>query len=82
MPRQVLALFTHGMGGMFDPALTRNGVADNAANDRRELLAERLVAAAKAELQRVGAFSPTAQPYASPMSASRASRRTDGFAPG
>jgi hypothetical protein len=51
LPRQVLGLFTQGMGGMFDPALTRDGVVDREANDRREVLAERLFADAKAELR-------------------------------
>jgi hypothetical protein len=50
LPRQVLSLFTQGMGGMFDPPLYRNGVVDREANDRRRVLAERLFADAKAEL--------------------------------
>ena len=51
VPRLVLGVFTQGMGGMFDPALVRNGVVDKAANDRREVLVERLFAAAKQELR-------------------------------
>jgi hypothetical protein len=51
LPRRVLSLFRQGMGGMFDAALYRDGVLDREASDRRKVLAEHLVQAAKAELR-------------------------------
>jgi hypothetical protein len=46
LPQRVLALFTHGMGGLMDSPLYRDGVVDREATERRDELAERLHAAA------------------------------------
>ncbi|MCU1589677.1 MAG: hypothetical protein JWP11_933 [Frankiales bacterium] len=43
LPRRVLALFTHGMGGLLDsPLRKRNGEVDEQATHRRDLLADDL----------------------------------------
>jgi len=47
MARRVLALFTHGMGGLLDCPLYAKGVVNLEATSVRDELAERLHAAAK-----------------------------------
>lgn len=51
LPRQVLGLFTHGMGGIFDPALYKDGALDRVATERRKQLAEQLFAEAENRLR-------------------------------
>jgi hypothetical protein len=47
LPARVLMLFQHGMGGLLDRDLYRNGVHDADATARRNVLAERLYDEAK-----------------------------------
>lgn len=47
LPRRAVALFSHGMGGLLDcPLYKRDGQVDQQATHRRDLLAERVHAAA------------------------------------
>lgn len=51
LPQRVLALFTHGMGGLLDVLLYANGQVDREATELRDELAERLHAEAKSQLR-------------------------------
>jgi hypothetical protein len=50
LPRRVLALFRHGMGGLLDCPLYSHGKVDQAATDRLNQLAEQVYEAAIAML--------------------------------
>jgi hypothetical protein len=50
LPRRVLALFRHGMGGLLDCPLYSHGEVDQAATDRLNQLADQVYMAATAIL--------------------------------
>jgi hypothetical protein len=50
LPRRVLSLFRHGMGGLLDCPLYSHGKVDQAATDRRDQLADQVYEAATAML--------------------------------
>jgi hypothetical protein len=52
VPRRILALFRHGMGGLLDRDLYRDEIRDAAATAQRDELAEQLDNAAKRALTR------------------------------
>lgn len=51
LPRRVLALFSHGMGGLLDRPLYSGDAVDAQATERRDDLADLMYEAAKAELR-------------------------------
>ena len=51
LPRQVLAMFTHGMGGLLDRPLYSGEAVNAQATERRDDLAHVMYEAARAELR-------------------------------
>lgn len=50
LPRRVLEMFTHGMGGLMDRPLYSNGQLDRSATEHRDVLANQVYERARARL--------------------------------
>jgi hypothetical protein len=50
LPRRVLEMFTHGMGGLMDRPLYSNGQVDRSATEHRDELADQVFEQARARL--------------------------------